>query len=85
MPGMDDSYAKLLYVKTLHAEITNFAANPYAITREDDLENGRHILRLTLLDVPTHICLIVGDMVYNMRASTTRKQDERRKVREWRP
>jgi hypothetical protein len=25
--------------------------------------------RLKLLDVPTHICLIAGDMVYNMRAS----------------
>jgi len=73
MPGMDDSYAKLLWagghLKTLHAEITNFAANPYAVTREDDLENRRHILRLELLDVPTHICLIAGDMIYNMRAS----------------
>ena len=73
MPGMDNPYAKLIWaqrhLKLLHAEITNFAANPYSIAREDDLENERHILRLELLDVPDAICLIAGDAVYNMRAS----------------
>jgi hypothetical protein len=70
---MENSYAKLIWatnhLNTLHAAIAEFSANPYGITREDDLENGSHILRLKLLDVPTHICLIAGDAVYNMRAS----------------
>jgi hypothetical protein len=70
---MDDPETKLAWAKNhlelLYREIAQFAENPYAVMREDDLEHGCHILRLQLFDVPRRISLIAGDAVYNMRAS----------------
>lgn len=70
---MDNAKSKLAWAKghlqLLGSEIGQFAnSNPYTLTREDDLEHGRHILRFKLLDVPLPICLIAGDAIYNMRA-----------------
>jgi hypothetical protein len=58
------------HLKLLDSEIEKFSqSNPYTLTRNDDLEQRRHVLRFNLLDVPDHICLIAGDAIYNMRAS----------------
>jgi hypothetical protein len=74
MDGIENAQAKLAWaqahLKLLDLEIEKFAqSNPYTLTAEDNLEHGRHILRLVLLEVPVHICLIAGDAIYNMCAS----------------
>jgi hypothetical protein len=72
--GIHDAETKLRWAKThlhfLNREVETFSnSNPYTLTREDDLENQRHVLRFNLLNVPDPICLIAGDAIYNMRAS----------------
>jgi hypothetical protein len=74
MSGIHDAEAKLGWAKThlhlLDHAIEEFShSNPYTLTSQDDFENRRHILRFELLDVPDRICLIAGDVIYNMRAS----------------
>lgn len=72
---MRNPYLKLSWAKhhleALDIEIRKFctSSSARAITREDDLENQRHILRIQLVDVPDHICLIAGDAFYNMRSA----------------
>src|ERR1019366_8875537 len=77
MAGMVNPYLKLRWAeKHLNALQVLIAAfnngldqsKPCTFTREDDLENQRHILRVKLLDVPDPIPLTVGDAFYNMRA-----------------
>jgi hypothetical protein len=74
MSGIHDAETKLRWAEAhlhlLDQEIEKFShSNPYTLTREDDLENQRHVLRFNLLDVPDPVCLIAGDVIYNMRAS----------------
>jgi len=75
--GMADAYSKIGWAKehldTLKRELISFyAATPpkaYTITREDDVERERHIIKLLFHDIPPRICLIAGDAVYSMRAA----------------
>jgi hypothetical protein len=46
-----------------------YPPNACTITREDDIENQRHILSAKLPDLPEPLALIAGDAFYNMRAS----------------
>jgi hypothetical protein len=76
MPSMADPYAKMSWAKshldTLEREVTTFCTTPadaYTVTREDDVEHQRHIIRVKLHDIPTTICLIAGDAIYSMRAA----------------
>jgi hypothetical protein len=74
MSGTANAQMKLAWAKghldLLNLELDRFShSNPYTLTREDDLEHQRHILRFNLLNVPDPICLIAGDAVYNMRSS----------------
>src|SRR5690349_15387047 len=74
MVGIADAYLKLTWAKH-HLELLDFdiaffsKRNPYTIERHDDLERGRHVLRVTLHNVPDQICLIAGDAIGCMRAS----------------
>jgi hypothetical protein len=74
MDGIENAQTKLAWAQThlklLNLEIEKFSqSNPYTLTAVDDLEHERYILRLQLSDVPSHICLIAGDAIYNMRSS----------------
>lgn len=75
MLSMADPYAKLGWAKNhldaLDPEICAFCtpAQAYAVTRHDDVENERHIIRTELRNIPPRVCLIAGDAVYNMRAA----------------
>jgi hypothetical protein len=42
---------------------------PVKLTREDDLSNQRHVLRLKVEDIPDKFALIVGDFRYCLRSS----------------
>jgi hypothetical protein len=73
MSGITNAQLKLAWAKghldLLDTEITSFAnSNPYTLSRGDDLEHQRHVLRFNLLVVPDPICLVAGDAIYNMRA-----------------
>jgi hypothetical protein len=74
MAGMDDPKRKLEWayehLKRLDGELNSLCTPPNAcaITREDDLENERHILCMKLPELDS-LALIVGDLFYNMRAS----------------
>jgi hypothetical protein len=72
---MDDPYAKIdrakEHLETLKKQIADLKAAPansYTLSRYDQLEQGRHIIKLKL-KVPTEICLTLGDAVYNMRSA----------------
>jgi hypothetical protein len=55
------------HLQLLNQELATFSnTNPYTLSREDDLENGRHVLRFNLHEVPPPISLIAADAVYNM-------------------
>ncbi|MGH9692391.1 MAG: hypothetical protein ACRD4C_15150 [Candidatus Acidiferrales bacterium] len=70
---MRDAKSKLAWAKghlqLLDIEITKFSnSQPYTLTREDDLEHGKHVLRFNMWDVPEPITLIAADAIYNMRS-----------------
>ena len=72
MPGIADAQLKFGWAKH-HIEILNhklgvYAANPYTFTREDDPKSQLHILRFKHANTD-ELCLIVGDIFYNMRSS----------------
>jgi hypothetical protein len=75
MPSMSDPKAKIGWAKKhlerLDAELLSFCTpvNAYTITRYDDVENGWHIAKIELSDIPPRICLIAGDAIYNMRSA----------------
>ena len=81
MRGMADPYLKIRWAKahlqTLNAHLLSFSApatptmpaKSYTTSAEEDVEHGRYIFRLTLTPVPSEICLIAGDAIYNMRAA----------------
>ena len=44
-------------------------SQPIRITREDDVEKQRHIVRLNVQDIPEKFALIVGDFLFCLRSS----------------
>jgi hypothetical protein len=42
---------------------------PITITREDDFQNQRHIVRLKVKDIPEKLALVLGDCIFCLRAS----------------
>lgn len=75
MLGMADPYLKIgrakRHLEALDIELAAFCSSPnaYTLTRYDDLEHGRHILKTQLAETPDDIPLIAGDAVNCMRAS----------------
>jgi hypothetical protein len=77
MPGMDDPKAKMRWAhdhlskfrNELRTFLTSTPSKTHSITREDDVEHGWHIIRVRVNEVPTDVCLSLGDAVYNMRSA----------------
>lgn len=72
---MADPYLKIGSAKehlgALEEKLRSFCTptNAYTLTREDDIEHERHIMRMQLTKIHPEIALTVGDAIYNMRAS----------------
>lgn len=74
MSNLSDPYLKTARAKEhlddLRERLRVFREDkPITITREDDLQNQRHILRLKVKDIPDKFALILGDCVFCLRAS----------------
>lgn len=71
--GLSDPYLKLNWAKhhldALDEELEAFhRSEPCRFTREDNLKDGRHYLRVKLMDIPDNIALMCGDAFYCMRS-----------------
>lgn len=74
MPNLRHPWLKAIWAKehldSLKAELLIIQnSEPYRLTRKDDLEDGRHIARITLNDLPWKLALIAGDFATCLRAS----------------
>lgn len=73
-PTLDYAVAKTAWAKnkldSLKKIIDEYlASEPYAITKADDIENSRHIIRLELKPVPFRPPLVLGDFAYALRSA----------------
>jgi hypothetical protein len=74
MRALADPYLKTARAKEhlddLKERLRKFREDePIRITREDDVANQRHILRLKVKDIPDVLTLITGDFLYCVRSS----------------
>jgi len=67
-PYLKTSRAKV-HLDNLREKLTVFSKEPCHFIREDDLENGLHIIKMEIRDIPDEIPLIVGDLLYCLRSS----------------
>jgi hypothetical protein len=73
-PNLADSYLKTArakkHLENLRSEVKAFCeSKPYKFVREDDLDNGVHIVRMQVAETPDEITLIAGDLFNCLRAS----------------
>jgi hypothetical protein len=60
----------LEHLEALRVELERFyASSPYTVTRFDDAERGRHIVRVQLKDVSDRTAILAGDFVHNLRCA----------------
>jgi hypothetical protein len=60
----------LEHLEALGAELQLFCAGkPYSITRFDDIETGRHIIKVRMKDVSDRTAILAGDCVHNLRCA----------------
>jgi hypothetical protein len=58
------------HLENLREELEIFyKSKPCRFTRQDDLENERHIVKMEVRNTPDNISLIAGDLFYCLRAS----------------
>jgi hypothetical protein len=72
--GLADAYLKTSrakeHLESLRQELQVFyESKPCRFFREDDFENQRHIVRMTVTSTPDRISLIAGDFLFNLRAA----------------
>jgi len=75
MPNLSDPYLKTIRAKVHLDDLRNqleifYKSKPYALVPlEDDIENQRYRVRVQIENVPDHIPLIVGDLLYCLRSA----------------
>src|SRR5215469_14996221 len=74
MATMTDPYLKTVRAKEhlddLRKRLRAFReSEPIRVSREDDIQNQRHIIRLHVKNIPDVFALIVGDCLYCLRSS----------------
>lgn len=67
-PYLKTSRAKI-HLENLREKLAAFCNNPCEFSREDDLENKLHVIRMKIKDIPDEIPLIFGDLLYCLRSS----------------
>ena len=71
--GLSDPYLKTsrakIHLENLREHVATFRHEPCEFSREDDLVNQLHILRMKVKDIPDTLPLIAGDVLYSLRAS----------------
>lgn len=60
----------LEHLEALKVELKRFYdSSPYTITRSDNVESGRHLVRLQMRDVSDRTAILAGDFVHNLRCA----------------
>jgi hypothetical protein len=67
-PYLKTTQAKV-HLENLRERILIFCSEPCEFLREDDTQNGFHIIRMKVKDIPDEIPLVFGDLLYCLRSS----------------
>jgi len=67
-PYLKTTRAKV-HLEDLREKLAVFGKEPCEFVREDDIENGFHIVRMKAKDIPDDIPLVFGDLLYCLRSS----------------
>ena len=60
----------LEHLEALKVELKRFYdSSPYTITRFDNVESGRHVVRVQMKDVSDRTAILAGDFVHNLRSA----------------
>ena len=60
----------LEHLEALKVELKRFYdSSPYTITRSDNVESGKHVVRVQMKDVSDRTAILAGDFVHNLRSA----------------